>query len=645
MAKLSTTLRVAAVLTLSSAYAQDPANPATPAPIPAPIAPPSAPVVTPAPIEPPIQPGQPGLPGGPAPQVLPPEGGLPGQPGVPSTANALPATAARLNDFQGDPIDLVLRTLARQAKMNIVVSDKVAQSGGTVNMRIEDKTPKEAIEIIVESKGLVMDQGKGGVYYIKTSEEKSKEPTESGNYTFSYAQAEKAVPLLQTQLQSGVAPQFDQRTNTIFFRENRSNMDKIKLFLQTIDTPTQQVMIEARLVEVNANPKQSYGINWAGVFGSSSTPQTITFAGSNNSTSTFNNAQVNTIGTTGGTTLNTTGTGTVAGGSGIPTVTTTGGTAATTGTSTVATTGNGTIGSNLTNTLVQGTNLFGNVGGFLRDANRFSSLGSAVAGQFAILNIPEMSATLRLLNEDSDAEFLAHPRVVTANNLKATIKITRNQPVPQLNFNEQTAQAVFSGFQDKEFGNTLIVTPSINKDDFITMAVQPEISNKVADATFTFSGATVTSPVIDKRTLDSNVVIKSGDTLAIGGLLQDEVTKGRTKVPVLGDIPILGYAFQERLNVRTKRNLLIFVTPTIIKQGYGTGLEDQVTGLHHSGEEYADPNGWRNNARGAHRLVPTSERQLAADYAKPGVPPAPKKTGWSPFHSKPKATPAAETEQ
>ena len=82
-----------------------------------------------------------------------------------------------------------------------------------------------------------------------------------------------------------------------------------------------------------------------------------------------------------------------------------------------------------------------------------------MAGQFAILSVPQMTATLRLLNEDSDAEFLAHPRVVTSNNMKATIKIVRQQPVPQLNFNEQTAQAVFSGFQDKEFGNTLTVTP------------------------------------------------------------------------------------------------------------------------------------------------------------------------------------------
>ena len=250
---------------------------------------------------------------------------------------------------------------------------------------------------------------------------------------------------------------------------------------------------------------------------------------------------------------------------------------------------------------------------------------SALAGQFAILSVPQMSATLRFLNEDHDAEFLANPRVVTSNNQKAEIKITRAQPVPQLNFNEQTAQAVFSGFQDKEFGNTLVVTPVINKDNFISMNVKPEISNKVGDASFTFGGATVVSPIIDKRTLESNVVIKSGDTLAIGGLLQDESTKGRTKVPVLGDIPGIGYLFQEHLNSRTKRNLLVFVTPTIIKQGYGTGLEDQVAGVKHSGDEYADPNGWRNNAKGAVRLVPTSNRQIAADIPKPGVAPAPKK--------------------
>jgi type IV pilus assembly protein PilQ len=461
-----------------------------------------------------------------------------------------------LNEFQGDDIGLVLRTLARQAKMNIVVSDKVGPVAGTVTMRIEDKTPREAIDIIVTSKGLVMDEV-GGVFYIKTQEERAKEPTVSGSYTFSYAAAKDVLPLLQSQLQSGLPPQYDQRTNTVFYREAKSNFEKFQLFLEGIDRPTTQVMIEARLVEVNANPNQSYGINWAGTVGGKDNPQTFRFGGTD--------------------------------ATGVP--------------------------------------KFGPNGGFLPNDLLFKHGIGVVGEQFAILSVPQMSATLRFLNEDSDAEFLANPRVVTANNQKAEIKIIRAQPVPQLNFNEQTAQAVFSGFQDKEFGNTLTVTPIINKDDFVTLNVKPEISNKVADATFTFGGAVVSSPVIDKRVLESNVLIKSGNTLAIGGLLQDEQTKGSTKVPVLGDIPIVGYLFQEKLNTRTKRNLLVFVTPTIIKQGYGTGLENQVSGLTHSGEEYADPNGWRNNAKGAMRLVPTSHRSLAADIPKPGVPKAPVKSG------------------
>ena len=212
---------------------------------------------------------------------------------------------------------------------------------------------------------------------------------------------------------------------------------------------------------------------------------------------------------------------------------------------------------------------------------------------------------MQALNEDSDAEFLANPRVVTADNQQAKIEITRSQPVPQMTFNAQTATSEFSGFQDKKFGNTLIVRPSVNKDNFITLMVKPEISNKVGDQAFTPPGSTGTilSPIIDTRTLDSNVLIKSGDTLAVGGLLSDQVVKSRTKVPIMGDVPVLGYMFQSRNNQRTKRNLLVFVTPTTIDQRYGTGLEDQINGLRHSGEEYADPNGWRNNAKGGTRLV------------------------------------------
>lgn len=461
-----------------------------------------------------------------------------------------------VREFQGDEIGQVLRLLARQAKINLVVSEAVT---GTVTMRLEDVTALQAIGIIVKAKGLFMDKI-DTVYYIKTGAERTAEPTESDSYQFSYSRAKDVAPLVASQLASKDPPQVDERTNTIFFRETRSNIDHIRTMLAQIDKPTKQVMIEARLVEVTANPVQAYGINWAGTFGSATAPKTVAYGVPVASGSPVPGANPPTVG--------------------FP---------------------------------------FGNP----NNNNFLGSFGHLTPGQFAILSVPQFSATLQALNEDADAEFLANPRVVTADNQQAKIEITRNQPVPQLNFNEQTATAVFGGFQDKIFGNKLLVRPSVNKDNFITLSVKPEISNKVGDEAFTFAGATVTSPIIDTRALDSNVLIKSGDTLAIGGLLQDEVAKGRTKVPLLGDVPLLGYVFQSHSNARTKRNLLVFVTPTIIDQRYGTGLEDQVSGLHHTGEEYADPNGWRNNARGAVRLVPTSNRQVVADYPKPGMPPPP----------------------
>src|SRR5687767_2126783 len=181
-----------------------------------------------------------------------------------------------VREFQGDDVGAVLRLLARQAKINMVVSEAVI---GTVTMRLEDVTALQAVAIIVKAKGLFMDKI-DNVYYIKTGAERTAEPTESDSYQFSYARAKEISPLVAAQLSSKDAPQVDERTNTIFFRETRGNIDTIRKLLVQIDKPTKQVMIEARLVEVTANPRQSYGINWSGVLGGSTTPQTIKFAGS-----------------------------------------------------------------------------------------------------------------------------------------------------------------------------------------------------------------------------------------------------------------------------------------------------------------------------------------------------------------------------
>src|SRR5204863_4599333 len=176
-----------------------------------------------------------------------------------------------VREFQGDDVGQVLRLLARQAKINMVVSEAVV---GTVTMRLEDVTAIQSVAIIVKAKGLFLDKI-DNVYYVKTAAERTAEPTESDNYQFSYARAKDVAPLVAGQLSSKDAPQIDERTNTIFYRETRTNMDNIHKLLAQIDRPTKQVMIEARLVEVTANPRQSYGINWAGVVGSSTSAKTL----------------------------------------------------------------------------------------------------------------------------------------------------------------------------------------------------------------------------------------------------------------------------------------------------------------------------------------------------------------------------------
>src|SRR5258708_39057854 len=117
-----------------------------------------------------------------------------------------------VREFQGDDVGQVLRLLARQAKVNMVVSDAVT---GTVTMRLEDVTALQAISIIVKAKGLFMDKI-DTVYYIKTATELTAEPTESDSYQFSYARAKDISPLVSSQLPSKAPPHTDERTKTSF---------------------------------------------------------------------------------------------------------------------------------------------------------------------------------------------------------------------------------------------------------------------------------------------------------------------------------------------------------------------------------------------------------------------------------------------
>ncbi|MBV9463871.1 MAG: hypothetical protein JO317_06545 [Verrucomicrobiae bacterium] len=227
---------------------------------------------------------------------------------------------------------------------------------------------------------------------------------------------------------------------------------------------------------------------------------------------------------------------------------------------------------------------------------------TAFAAGATILTTPELTATLNFLVKNTDSELLANPRVVTTDNTPATIKIVDQEPIPNFQFNSTTASFVLSGFDYKDIGATLKATPHVNRDEFITLDLQPEFSNSAVSRTFSLGaggGGSVDIPVISTRNVQSQVVIKSGHTLALGGLMQKNGSYAYSKLPILGDIPLIGYAFRSSDKNKTKRNLLFFITPTIIPSGGKTGLEDQIAQLKGNRlDDFVDGQSWLGNAKG-----------------------------------------------
>jgi type II secretory pathway component GspD/PulD (secretin) len=189
-----------------------------------------------------------------------------------------------------------------------------------------------------------------------------------------------------------------------------------------------------------------------------------------------------------------------------------------------------------------------------------------------------------------DTNILSAPRITTVNNRKAEIKIIESYPwaEPEASTDQNGNVTVTWKINYEEIGIVLKVEPTINNDGMISMVLEPEVSEKTGDLELTTSGVTYKVPIIDKRSASTKVVIGDGQTLIIGGLIKDKTTKGSTKVPLLGDIPGLGYLFKSKKDTTDKTELLIFVSPTIItpnefvrmarREKYGIGksyLEDR----------------------------------------------------------------------
>jgi type IV pilus assembly protein PilQ len=165
---------------------------------------------------------------------------------------------------------------------------------------------------------------------------------------------------------------------------------------------------------------------------------------------------------------------------------------------------------------------------------------------------------LSALQTEGKGEILSNPRVVTADLKKATI--VQGRQIPYSEVDDQGK--VTTMFKDALL--KLEVTPQITPDDRVRMDLKvskDDVGANVPQAT----GGLV--PSIDKREVETQVLVNNGETVVLGGVFEQNKRQGQDKVPLLGDIPLLGYLFQRNSNNTIKRELLIFVTPQILKNG------------------------------------------------------------------------------
>ena len=194
-----------------------------------------------------------------------------------------------------------------------------------------------------------------------------------------------------------------------------------------------------------------------------------------------------------------------------------------------------------------------------------TSLGnaaSAVTNGGLAVNLVEsqITSTFHALAVAGKLDVLSRPYILTSDNQEAEILVGQNVPIVTNSQTNSTGQLI-NTISYRNVGIILDVTPHINPDGVVVMDVAPEISD-ISDQSVPITTG-VTSPVFDTRSASSRVGVRDGDTIVIGGLMQDQKTQTITKIPLLGDIPWLGLLFQRDQVTKTKTELLIFLTPHV----------------------------------------------------------------------------------
>jgi type IV pilus assembly protein PilQ len=433
-------------------------------------------------------------------------------------------------NFQNIEVRAVLQLLAEISLLNVVVSDTVS---GNVTLRLDSVPWDQALDIILTTKGLDMRQV-GNVVLVAPAAEiaaREKQELESKKeiqelaplrlefLQVNYAKASDLATLLtQTSGQGGAGAgrrsmlsdrgnvSIDERTNTLLINDTADRIADVRRLVAALDIPVRQVLIETRIVVANDDFSRELGVRMG-----------ATYVRENG-----NNGLISVTGS----------------GSGASTI----------------------VGSgrdNLINTgsafpvTLPGLNDRYNVN--LPVSDPAGRIGLAILGSDYLVDL-ELSAA----QAEGRGEIVSSPRVITANQKQALIE--QGVEIP---FQEAAASGA-TATQFKKAVLSLTVTPQITPDDRIIMDLeitQDTVGQFVPSAT----GGLV--PSIDTRRIITQVLVNDGETVVLGGIYETERRDAEDKVPLLGDIPGLGRLFKRTNNISNKRELLIFVTPKILREG------------------------------------------------------------------------------
>ncbi|MFN8986071.1 MAG: type IV pilus secretin PilQ [Burkholderiales bacterium] len=406
-------------------------------------------------------------------------------------------------NFQNIEVRALLQVVADFTGLNIITSDTV---GGSLTLRLKDVPWDQALDIILQSKGLSKRKN-GNVVLIAPSDElatKEKlalevaqqttelEPLRTETFPLSYAKASDVRGLLSDGQQKILSKRgsvtVDARTNNMFVQDVPARLDEVRRLVAQLDVPVRQVQIEARIVIADDNFRRQLGVRFGASAGFTADGRNIGVSGS----------------------------------------------------------------ASQANRIARGTLPTGYSEG---DLNVNLPVGAAGTLGLTFLNLGNgnvVNLELSALEADNRGKVVSNPRIVTADKRKATI--TQGT---EIGFQTQ-ASSGGTTTQFKPAVLSLDVTPQITPDDKVIMDLDIK-----KDSVGALIGGI---PSIETRTLKTQVLADNGETVVLGGIYEQTTRTDVTKVPLLGDIPILGNLFKQTTKRDEKTELLIFITPRIIKE-------------------------------------------------------------------------------